>query len=492
MPVFTEAEEQAIQGIGLARFRKDHQELLFFRFGPVEDAHRLLAQLAPRVASLWEVSRFNDLFSEITGRVPGAQEGIVEATWVGLGISARGYRALGVNLGGLGSSPGVEAFTEGMAKRSAEHIGDRQEDQPENWFEPFRAGAGVDAILVVAADDPDSLDHEVDRLSRQLRDAGAEICFQERGDTLPEPLTGHEHFGFKDGISQPAIEDFDPPPGEHEPPALPAGEFLLGYPTNAGPSTIAGDLWAGGSFGAFRRLRQNVAAFRMQATDIAAPTPIAGEATSPALSSSQIEAKLVGRWPSGAPTELDPEAEPAEAAGVTNAFDYSSDPDGQNAPRFAHIRKVNPRNEERPDREEDPAQNHRMIRGGIPYGDPLPAGAADDGADRGLHFLSFVADLDKQFEFVQRAWASNPNFPNGSKPAPNSPYGPPAPGTPADGVDPIIGAHAQRDMASLHQTGGIHTLALSAETIRVTAGEYFFYPSIRAILRLSEGAVASS
>jgi Dyp-type peroxidase family len=491
MSAFTEPEEQSIQAIGLARFRKDHQELIFLRFGSPAGASRLLGELAPRVASLWEVKRFNDLFSEVSGRATGGQEGIVEATWVGLGISASGYRALGVNLDELGATSGAEAFKEGMAKRSAQHVGDRAEDQPENWLDVFKPTGGVDAILVVAADDGESLDREMDRLCQQARDAGAEVVFQERGDTLPAPLTGHEHFGFKDGVSQPAVEGFDAASAEHEPPPVPAGEFVLGHPNHAGPSPITGDLWTNGSYGAFRRLRQNVAEFRAQAQAIASPTPAAGQATSPPLSAQQVEAKFVGRWPSGAATDLAPETDPGEGA-ISNAFDYASDGEGQHTPRFGHIRKVNPRQEERADREQEPAQNHRMIRAGMPYGDPLPAGAADDGADRGLHFLSVVSDLDGQFEFVQREWANNPNFPNGSKPGPNSPYGPPAPGTPADGVDPVIGAHAAGDTVSLHQTGAIHALALSAETVRVTAGEYFFYPSIHAIQRLAAGATASS
>lgn len=491
MAAFTEAEEKTIQGVGLARFRKDHQRLLCVRFGSAEGARRLLGQLAPRVANLWEARRFNEVFRELTERRGQGQEGVVKATWLALGITAHGYGKLGVNLEELGSGAGIEAFKEGMAARSAQHIGDRPEDQPPEWLDPFKPGSEIDAILIVAADERTDLDAECDRLEREIEDADAQIVFAETGATLPGALRGHEQFGFKDGISQPAVKEFDPAPAEHEPPAVPAGEFVLGHPNHAGPSAVTGDLWVNGSFGVFRRLRQDVADFRAQAQQIASPAPPAGEATSPARSAPQIEAELVGRWPSGAPTEGNPEQDPGEA-GNSNAFDYSGDPEGLQTPRFAHIRKVNPRAEERPSRAEDPAENRRMIRVGIPYGEPLPAGVADDGADRGLHFLSIVADLDAQFEFVQREWASNPNFPDGSKPGPERPYGPREPGTPADGCDPIIGAHAADDTVSLHQQGAIHKLALLAETVRVTGGEYFFYPSIHAIERLGAGAIGST
>jgi hypothetical protein len=205
-----------------------------------------------------------------------------------------------------------------------------------------------------------------------------------------------------------------------------------------------------------------------------------------------MEAELVGRWQSGTPLATSPGSDPGRA-GITNAFDYSDDPNGTNTPRFAHTRKVYPRNEQRADQTTNPADAHRMIRAGIPYGAPLPEGASDDGAQRGLHFLAFMADLSQQFEFVQNRWANDLNFPNGGTPAtPNGPYSPPQPGTPPDGCDPIIGAHNQGDQIALNQAGTIHELSLFAETVRVTAGQYFLHPSISATHALAAGATSST
>ena len=50
-----------------------------------------------------------------------------------------------------------------------------------------------------------------------------------------------------------------------------------------------------------------------------------------------------------------------------------------------------------------------MIRRGIPYGEPLPPGAADDGADRGVIFLCLQASIQRQFEFVQAQWLNDGN-----------------------------------------------------------------------------------
>ena len=52
-----------------------------------------------------------------------------------------------------------------------------------------------------------------------------------------------------------------------------------------------------------------------------------------------------------------------------------------------------------------------MIRRGMPYGPPLPDGVLDDdGADRGLCFVSFQASIARQFEGVQVPWLNDGNI----------------------------------------------------------------------------------
>jgi Dyp-type peroxidase family len=477
LPALTSEQQHNIQGLGLAGFRKDHQELIGVRFGTAEAGKRFIGRSAGRVATLWEVRHFNRLFSEIRRRTN--EEGIVEASWRALLISHKGLQVLGADTGGLPEGEGANAFVAGMAQRSTQ-IGDTREgDAPTQWLEPFRPGAGLDAMVVLAADSIDDLDDAVRDTERLIENAGCERAWSERGNTLRGALTGHEHFGFKDGISQPTIKDFDPDPAEGEPAAVAVGEFVLGYPDETGQAVEVGEIWEDGSFVVFRRLYQDVAAFRAQ---VATTIPDAD----PPISPEQLAAKEVGRWPSGAPTELNPDADPG-GEGVTNAFQYGADADGLNTPRFAHIRKANPRDETRPD-PGDPVQRHRMIRRGIPFGHALAEDATeDDGAQRGLHFVSVVADLDRQFEFVQRKWLNDPNFPNGGAPAgPGDGYQPPAPGVPPDGPDPVVGEHDDPGVpVALHQPGGVRSVALAAEVVRVTAGEYFFAPSVRALKLLA-------
>lgn len=282
MPALSDSDLQDIQGIGLAGFRKDFQELIAVSFGDPKAALVLLGYLAERTANSWEVRGFNAVFSEIAAR---CGEGVIEATWVGTAISAAGYTKLGVDLSTLGSGAGFDAFRSGMATRSSQ-IGDSHpQDAPANWLPPFRPGAGVDLLIVVASDSESALDRECDVIAEKLETAGCQADFQERGATLPEPLTGHEHFGFKDGVSQPSVDGFDPAPEQGEPPAVAPGEFVLGYPDQAGATAQVPAPWQHGSFLVFRRLAQDVAGFRNQVQAMLS-------ATNPTLGADQLSAEL--------------------------------------------------------------------------------------------------------------------------------------------------------------------------------------------------------
>lgn len=479
MAAFTDDQLRDIQGVGIAGFKKNYSHFMFVGFGDQVGARGFVGQIAPLVGTAWEVGRFNEVFSEIRHR---NGEELLEATWVGFGISSSGYAKLGVNLDvDLPQGESYTAFKAGMAARSAQ-IGDtRPGDQPTAWLEAFRPGERVDAVLIVAADDPDGLNKMLEELGDMISSTGCEIEYQEAGGMLPE---GKEHFGFRDGGSQPAIAGYNDLPVQDEPPAIAPGEFVLGYPDQTGSTAQVGDLWTNGSFLVYRRLRQFVFEFRqLLASGIAgANPPVAGD---------PFGSKLLGRWPSGAPLELNPIADPG-AGHESNAFGYAADPDGLTVPRFAHIRKANPRDEVQPPPPEDPA-HHRMIRRGTPFGPQLPANAAaDDGANRGLHFVSIVAALDRQFEFVQRQWLNDPNFPNGTFVGPAQAYGPPPQNIPADGVDPIVGEHDPGAEDTLHQPGAVVQFPIPTELVNVTAGEYFVVPSISALQRLGQGATAST
>jgi Dyp-type peroxidase family len=288
------------------------------------------------------------------------------------------------------------------------------------------------------------------------------------GATLAPPLRGHEHFGFKDGISQPLADD-----------AATLNHFVLGtqsaQPTPWAPPASTPAWAVGASLGVLRVLHQDVAAFRAWT---------GAHAQGAGISAAQLEARLVGRWPSGAPLAQAPDADDATLT-TDNDFDYSDDPEGLKTPRFAHVRKANPRAENPgPTGGAPESEQRRMLRRGIPYGTALPTDATtEDGKDRGLIFLAFMASVEGQFEFIQEAWCNNPNFPVGPMPAAGSNYNP-QPGDPADGSDPIIGQHHGQGHDNLRAGGAFHDLPLQ-QFVTTKGGEYLIALSIPALTVLA-------
>ena len=395
-----------IQGNILAGFRKDHEVLLFLAFVDQGGARTWLRNLSPKIATTVQVATFNEQFSAARRRGGGDPE-IFKAVWVNLGLTNHGVRALDPLRGGELDS--FEDFVQGAANR-AESLGDVDESSPAHWILGSSNPPIIDALLIIAADDPIDLATEVAHQRADLATNAITVVFEQVGNTLPRHRRGHEHFGFKDGVSQPGVIGFDRAtedgtndanhPGSE---MVAPGQFVLGQPLADGSLPIAPEWMANGSFLVFRRLAQDVPSF--WANIEAAASGITGEAPS----ADKLGAKVVGRWRSGTPLAQAPDRDnrSARRAIEDNNFTYDDDPDGIKTPRFAHIRKVYPRDDRFDDNE------HRIIRRGIPFGRPFdPAGGRGHGvdSDRGLLFLAYMASIENQFEFIQRVWANSGTF----------------------------------------------------------------------------------
>jgi Dyp-type peroxidase family len=483
----THPDPKVVQG-NIVGFNKDFQRFVFLGFADAMAGRSFLAAMEPEVASASEVRRFNALFKEIHLR--GGGLGIVESSWANLGLTFHGLQVL--------DAPGVQdfpdSFKSGMAARS-EFIGDKDTSAPAGWVAPFNQQ--IDAVVILASDTAQDLDAAYVRLRARIEPPGVvELSPTLDGNVRPEPNRGHEHFGFKDGISQPGIAGLTRS-SKHGQDEIATGEFLIGYPDQDGrisggavpapgpnepgypnqQATPALPSWAkDGSFVVLRRLRQSVAAFN----DF-----VAQQATSLGVDPGLLGAKLVGRWRSGAPlertrnapTSLDPSASDPSITHPSilsdhhiNDFDYApDDEDGHLVPRAAHIRKVNPRSETPPGKDE--SNRHRILRRGIPYGPEFVSGEPPYGPnvsadqDRGLVFVCYQSSLARGFEFIQQSWANQEDFPR-----------------PADGRDSIISQDIDpRDFNLTPQN--VH-LAIG-RWVTTTGGEYFFSPSLDAIKLLS-------
>ena len=378
---------------------------------------------------------------------------------INIAISYEGLRALGVSEASLAAFPAE--FRNGMAA-SAELLGDTGDSAPEHWEDCFRTRK-AHVLVMISAKDPAALAERDRRIREAVAQAGGvSVVVTQPGGVLP---TGREHFGYADGFSQPAIEGsrFPDHPGAGAPAKdgnwrpIRAGEFILGYPDEQGGLPAApppDELSRNGSYLVYRKLHQDVAAFRRQLAEAAALYPGGEE---------ELAAKLVGRWRDGTPLDARPGGEdPAlvDDKSRNNAFDFSGDPDGMRCPIGSHIRRMNPRLSM--PFEGKLVNRHRLIRRGITYGDPLPEGAEDDGADRGVIFMTLQASLARQFEFVQAQWANTGN-----------------PFRIGDDQDPLTGPQDTGGPAKMTIPGRPpFFMGPLSRVVTTRGGEYYFAPGI--------------
>jgi Dyp-type peroxidase family len=391
-------------------------------------------------------------------------------------LSFAGLRALELPAYVLDSFP--PDFRAGMAARAAQ-LGDTGAAAPEWWDEGLRAG-DVHVLITLAGRDEGVVAGEAARVRAEMAAHGLEPGVEQAAAVLDR---NREHFGFTDGFGQPAIAGVvrHDTPGQGVPirrrpwhrlrkdvvpsradrrlgwRALKAGEFVLGYADEDGgpPPAPAAPLHRNGTYMVWRKLRQDVAGYRAFLEEAAAATGLAGES---------VAAKLVGRWPDGSPLVLRPDrgdARLGDDRGRVNDFGYAGDPHGRACPRGAHVRRTNPR---------DGlvgggrlVARHRILRRGMPYGPPLPDGAPDDGADRGLVFVALQASIERQFEIVQARWCNDGDaFGLG--------------GTP----DPLAGAVRAPARIGFGGRPPFFATALRAH-VTPRGGEYLFVPGIAAL-----------
>jgi Dyp-type peroxidase family len=322
----------------------------------------------------------------------------VDARWVTIAFTWNGLRALGVDEPSLATFP--EEFRMGMAARW-EVNGDTGINHPDHWVGGL-ASPDLHAIAILFARDAAERDRCTREHERYLAQCGGvEVLSSLDLEALPPYEYAHEHFGYRDRLSQPEIEGSGTPPRPGSGPPLKAGEFFLGYDDEAGPAPPLPQpeiLSRNGSYVAYRRLQEHVGAFR----------DFLREHGNTREEQELVAAKLMGRWRSGAPLVLAPEKDdPGLGADLnrTNDFNYGElDPHGYAAPLGCHIRRVNPRDTT------VNTQRRRIIRRGGTYGPPLPEGAPEDGIERGIAAFIGCASLVRQFEFLQNVWINDPEF----------------------------------------------------------------------------------
>ena len=394
------------------------------------------------------------------------------ASAINLAVTVPGLRALGLPSEVEHTLP--PELREGMVtEHRGRVLGDLGESAPAHWLFGGPTTPQPHLLLLLYARDAAGLARLLDA------HAGAPGLTELR--RLPTTDIGdREHFGFRDGISQPRLAGVgDIGSGDDQ--AVSPGELVLGYHDEYGlyavrplvparldpdavlPDDVEGsgdrDLGRNGSYLVLRQLEQDVPGF-WRFVDVAA-----GEHRT------ALAAKMVGRWPSGAPLVLSPDADdPDMDRARLNAFRYhDQDPQGLRCPVAAHVRRTNPRESLDPDPGSDASlavgKHHRLLRRGRSYGTRIPVEQAlhdgHDGGPRGLYFLCLNTNLARQFEFVQQTWVNSPKF--------AGLY---------DEPDPIVAPGGSFSMPALpvrRRVTGVPRF------VTVRGGGYFLLPGVRAL-----------
>ncbi|MCR6488832.1 Dyp-type peroxidase [Amycolatopsis sp. OK19-0408] len=425
---------------------RDHLSALFLAFGDAAQARAFLVALTGKMKSarthLDEVGAFK------TGVGAGTP-------YVGAGLTAAGYRALGVE-----NFPQDEAFLRGMAAPATRQ---KLADPPRSTFDPGYRGE-IHAVVLIGDATDKAMTARRNEVLGLLPDSVTVLAEETGLGRVNARGEGIEHFGYVDGRSQPLFltEDVDAEKNNTDGinvwnPAAPLSQVLV--PDTAAPDPAVHF----GSYLVFRKLEQNVRRFKQAEADLADTLGLTGE------DRERAGAMIVGRFEDGTP--LTTQREDGAESPVSNNFTYESDRAALKCPFQAHIRKTNPRGSG--GAEEPPAERlHLMARRGVTYGerpdDPnadLPPAARPSGGV-GLLFMAFNSVLDNQFEFTQAVWADNPGFPIVEDVTP--------------GLDPVIGQgeRAASDYAVDWGGSARRTADPVPQAVTLRGGEYFFVPSL--------------
>ena len=515
-PIFDAAAQDDIQGNIIPGFNKDHQHFLFLRIRKPKAAKVFLREILPRISTMEEVIAFRRLYRSKRFLL-GRHNTYLCSTWINIGFSRQAIELLASKADA--DAFGERSFQLGLAQRSS-YLGDPTSPSHHGSPRKWKVGGPkneADIVLILASDHVSVLDDLVDLVKLRASGAALQLIFEQRGDTLSGDLRGHEHFGFKDGVSQPGVRGkLSAAPGDYITPRYIAG----GDPRRLLSSQNLGNSSCGqvSSCWANSDNRPRISSIPPQQRRTSPNGLIAARiwwcagcsrmfrrstVSSPralresALPQAKFAAMLVGRWPSGAPILrvpagdnpalgdddfannhfiFDDDARPSSLSPIPgypgDAFPQAAaDFLAQVCPHFAHIRKVHPRDTATEMGKPADSFARLILRRGIPYGPqlvgvkyPKPKLIVQD---RGLMFLCYGASIEDQFEFLQRRWSNSGSQPN------------------RGGFDPIIGQNGRQGsrlrFIDFPTPAGIVRIKIKDEWVTSTGGGYFFAPTISAI-----------
>jgi deferrochelatase/peroxidase EfeB len=435
-----------------------------------------------------------------------------------IAFSGQGLQKLGVSESTI--SGFSDEFIYGMTRNEncSRRLGDIGNNAPKNWKWGNDSATMPHILLLLYAKKGG-----LEAWRKTIEDERFSQAFQVLRQLPTADIGRIEPFGFYDGISQPTIDwgyrqSTDLHERDRYSNLLAVGEMVLGYPNEYGQYTVrplidlkedklaAGlphaeddpmrkDFARNGTYLVLRQLAQDVPGFWRFLDKVSDSVPAKRE---------QLAASIMGRERNGIPLIAE------HIPGISrkdhgNHFTFDLDPKGIHCPISAHIRRSNPRTGDLPSSvtgsrivgfisrlikilgfgqkpDEDlvaSSRFHRLLRRGRSYGPILaPEDAARTDApvaERGLQFICLVANISRQFEFVQNAWIANSKF-SGLQ----------------DELDPVLGnreplmsGESTDHFNRPDPSGPVQKTDHLPQFVTVLGGGYFFMPGLRALKYIS-------
>jgi hypothetical protein len=179
----------------------------------LDDIQHILLTRAPAMTGRYEFLSFKNAaagrawLEEIRGKVHSAASAraSVEADrrWITVAFTWNGLRALGLDETSLATFP--EEFRQGIVARST-MLGDTGESHPDKWVGGL-ASPDLHAIVILfARDEPERARCQAEHERLLARCAGVTVLSTLDLQATPPFDYAHDHFGYRDRMSQPAIE----------------------------------------------------------------------------------------------------------------------------------------------------------------------------------------------------------------------------------------------------------------------------------------------
>ncbi|EFI27470.1 hypothetical protein CC1G_15505 [Coprinopsis cinerea okayama7 len=395
-----------VQGDIYYMFPKRWERFLCFTINNADDFRKALDEYFPRVTNskktMKDVQNIHDR--------PGGNLNITS--------HAIGFTRNGLNTLGIMEKLRDPHFDQGPLINEKAKLGDMAE-----YDEAFVSGNNHGVFIICSGSQESCLSE-----SNAIKDIfGSSIT--ELGNYEGRVRSGDgEFFGWRDGISQPALEGLvQARPGQR---VVKPGVIIMGYPGDPVldvPTALQRPSWTkDGAFLVFRKLEQNVLFFEDYIEKNWRSIPANERGNGVYLTDEERKtlfgARMVGRFKSGVPLALSPYKEDRQYLhpDKINNFDYSES--YGRCPFSAHIRKTAPRNLG-PHLTKEFMDASVIVRAGIPYGPEISIEERQEWAkmtseekksakcDRGLLFACYQSSIENGFYRQTTQFANNSFFP---------------------------------------------------------------------------------